>query len=746
MSLPTNVKLSVQGHSRPGDTSHSIPKQAMIVRMTAETLDALQANPRMEFTFGPEPGISIGDAFFPMRPAEENYPHDLYLRASSAAKPMAPLKLYANITGKFTVKKDLATIQNQIQTTTFAAETKKKNRVVTMLPGPPPGVSSSQTTKKGKSSGKAQSATSAFLKPNPQPRPSTSTSARAPSPLPPATPSPLRTAVVKALALKERSFDELVRLVENDGEKGKRKLVELLNQIAEHPKGAKASSQWCLRPATWVEVRPYEWNDLTDPERIQVARTARLTFSNLNIPESDPVWAHVQYRQSAESSMLASGSASSKAAAKSEVPKRGVSSKEAKERKMKPKPDPKAETSMRDERKPAPRPSASKDKDVDRPGPSSATAAAPRKVPGSGFRISKVPSPDQAPPAPLPPASGQASRGRPVDVRMNREPPRPSVPAKPAPPILPPAPVQEKKPAAARIKKIKDVSQVKDLAPVIEYRERERGEITGKDSLKRKKPSQDIDDSDTLPNAVPKRRKTEGMVPTSTPRDLSLPKKPETSLSAPRPIPKTKREPSPLPSGRPQQKAKSDPSSHPAPRPSLPPRPTAGSSSSSHHAHAESHSGSKSSAQNHRTSLSLAKRRERRSPIYTSSEDEGAIRDEPIPLPTPPATTVHPPNRARASQSSNPTRPLPTDRTGLRKKYNATYLKYLASYQQLFAQQSKLESLLTSRDGSTISDSDGDVEVLSPEDTMKLKADHKRYEKELETIRAMFERGESKSD
>jgi RNA polymerase II elongation factor ELL len=251
MSLPTNVKLSVQGHSRPGDTSHSIPKQAMIVRMTAETLDALQANPRMEFTFGPEPvrllhispsihsprlqGISIGDAFFPMRPAKENYPHDLYLRASSAAKPMAPLKLYANITGKFTVERDLATIETQIRATTVAAETKKNTRGITMLPGPPPGVSSSQTTKKGKSSGKAQSATSAFLKPIPQPRPSTSTSARAPSPLPPATPSPLRTAVVKALALKERSFDELVRLVENDGEKGKRKLVELLNQVSLPP-------------------------------------------------------------------------------------------------------------------------------------------------------------------------------------------------------------------------------------------------------------------------------------------------------------------------------------------------------------------------------------------------------------------------------------------------------------------------------------------------------------------------------
>jgi len=120
-----------------------------------------------------------------------------------------------------------------------------------------------------------------------------------------------------------------------------------------------------------------------------------------------------------------------------------------------------------------------------------------------------------------------------------------------------------------------------------------------------------------------------------------------------------------------------------------------------------------------------------------------------MPLPTPPATTVHPSNRARGSQSSSANKPLPTDRHSLRKKYNATYLKYLASYQQLFAQQSKLESLLNARDGSTVSDSDGDVEVLSAEDTMKLKADHKRYEKELENIRAMFattERSESKSE
>ncbi|KAF7361969.1 hypothetical protein MVEN_00541900 [Mycena venus] len=755
MSLPTNVKLSVQGHSRPGDISHSIPKQAMIVRMTAETLDALQANPRMEFTFGPEPGISIGDAFFPMRPAKENLPHDLYLRASSAAKPMAPLKLYANITGKFTVERNLADVQDKIRSTTRAEETKKNTTRITMLDGPPSDISSSQSIKKKKPlNGKGTSANSGlFMKPIAQPRPSISASARAPSPLPP-TPSPLRTAVIKALAVKERSFDELLSLAppERDMEKGKRKLAELLNQIAEHPKGSKSPSQWCLKPATWVEVRPYEWNDLTDAEKTYVARTARLTFSNLNIPESDPVWAHNKFRQHAESSMLASGSASSKpspadrAAGKSDAPKRGVSSKEAKEKKMKQKPDPKTEILMRDESRPAPRPStsATKDREVDdRPSPS-ARAAAPRKVPGSGFRISKGPSPDsQTPPAPPAPTSNQPPRGKPVDVRKNREPPPASLPARPAPPI--PPPVQEKKAAPARIKKIKDAGQ-KDGSPAVESRERdrERGETV---MLKRKKPSQDIDDSDALSGSVAKRRKTDGVVPTSTPRDLSLPKKPEAPSSLSRSLPPKKREPSPLPSGRPPQKSKSDPSSLPPQRSSLPARPTAGSSSSASHTHTESHPSSKSSSQAHRSSSSLSKRRERRSPIYTSSEDEGEIkiRTEPKPLPTPPAATVHPSNRSRSSQSLSANKPLPTDRNGLRKKYNATYLKYLASYQQLFAQQSKLESLLT-RDGSTVSDSDGDVEVLSPEDTMKLKADHKRYEKELENIRAMFATTESKSD
>ncbi|KAK7057265.1 hypothetical protein R3P38DRAFT_2840283 [Favolaschia claudopus] len=764
MSLPTNVKLSVQGHSRPGDISQSAPKKAMIVRMTAETLDALQANPHMRFTFDSEPGILIGEEFFPMRPAKENCPHDLYLRASSASKPMAPLKLHANITGKFVVERNLVNVQDKIRSTTRAAEDKKHSRTITFLEAPPPGVSS-KNVKRRPGPGKATAA--AFLKPIAHPRPSASTSARPLSPLPSAnvTPSLLRTAVIKALAVKGpkgRSFDDLVRLPAVEGDRdGRRKLTELLSQIAEHPKGARSASQWCLKPDIWVEVRPYEWNDLTEQENIQIARWARLTFSNLNIPESDPVWTHVQYRHSVEGSMLGPGSASGaspalRAAGKPDAPKRGVSSKEAKEKKVKPKPDPRAEISARDESKAVPRVSnagAIYEQDLPVQGPSTSHALPVRRGPGSGYKVStKVPSPTNPPPpasVPTPtPTPNPIPRGRPVDVRTNREAPRASLPAKPAPPIPPPMPEKEKKPAAqTRIKKIKDAGQqAKPSGAVAESRDRDP-DVARQEPLKRRRP-QDIDDSDATSGSIVKRRKTDGVVQqTSVVRDSSLPKRPDTSLPSSRSLPsKIKRESSPLPPARPPQKVKSDPS---APlRSSLPARVATVSNPATVRGHTESLPNSKNSNQRHHSSSSASKRRERPSPVYTSSEDEGEIRNERVPLPKPSTTTVPPPNRSRSSHSSNSSQSLPKDRNGLRKKYNATYLKYLTSYHKLFAQQSKLESLL-SRDGSIVSDSDGDVELLSAEDTMKLKAEHKRHEQELENIRAMFamaERSEPRSD
>lgn len=58
MPLPTTGSISLQGHSRPGEGVTTKPKLAMIVRMTEETLDALQNLPtgdRMLFEFGERP-------------------------------------------------------------------------------------------------------------------------------------------------------------------------------------------------------------------------------------------------------------------------------------------------------------------------------------------------------------------------------------------------------------------------------------------------------------------------------------------------------------------------------------------------------------------------------------------------------------------------------------------------------------------------------------------------------------------
>jgi RNA polymerase II elongation factor ELL len=180
MPLPGNGVLSLQGHSRPGDTLHSKPKQAMIVRMSAETLELLEAfpnQPPMDFQFGEntvgsfqylfnqrligEQGIYIGDTFFPMRPLKENTPHELYLRASSVAKPMAPLKLYANVTGKFTVERELGTkVEDKVRDRTLVAEKKRTERKAIMLDTPPPDLAVASGKKR-----KAPAMSSMFRKP-----------------------------------------------------------------------------------------------------------------------------------------------------------------------------------------------------------------------------------------------------------------------------------------------------------------------------------------------------------------------------------------------------------------------------------------------------------------------------------------------------------------------------------------------------------------------------------------------------
>lgn len=156
MPLPSGTPLSLQGHSRPGDTVQTKPKHAMIVRMSAETLEALEdlsSSPVMNFEFGDSPvspsacdsaksnsqsqGIYIGETFFPMRPLKESSPHEIYLRTSSAAKPNAPLKLYANVMGKFIVDRQLGEkVTDKVRQQTIEAKKQHSERQTIMLDVP----------------------------------------------------------------------------------------------------------------------------------------------------------------------------------------------------------------------------------------------------------------------------------------------------------------------------------------------------------------------------------------------------------------------------------------------------------------------------------------------------------------------------------------------------------------------------------------------------------------------------------
>lgn len=73
-----------------------------------------------------------------MRPMKESTPHEIYLRTSSAAKPNAPLKLYANVKGKFIVDRQLgAKVTDKVRQQTMEAKKQHSERQTIMLDAPP---------------------------------------------------------------------------------------------------------------------------------------------------------------------------------------------------------------------------------------------------------------------------------------------------------------------------------------------------------------------------------------------------------------------------------------------------------------------------------------------------------------------------------------------------------------------------------------------------------------------------------
>jgi RNA polymerase II elongation factor ELL len=142
----------------------------------------------------------------------------------------------------------------------------------------------------------------------------------------------------------------------------------------------------------------------------------------------------------------------------------------------------------------------------------------------------------------------------------------------------------------------------------------------------------------------------------------------------------------------------------------------------------------------------------RKSPIYTSTEDEKED-DAAQPSVKGPTTAAHDATTTNKAQQArnNSSQSLPSD-GNLRTRYNTTYLEYLTVIQRLLVQKGRLDGLLKSGSfdsSGSISDSDGDVELLPPEELEVLSANHKRLRNELQTMRDAFERqnkGTSLSD
>lgn len=754
MPLPGTGPLSV--HSSLGNAVQSKPKQAMVVRLSAETLEALESfpnHPEMHFDFGDNPGIYIGETFYAMRAQQESTPHEIYLRTSSAAKPNAPLKLYANVIGKFMVERQLgAKVTDGVRQRTMEAKKAHSERQAILLDRPPiPTPATKHTKRKTPGSGTVMKKTVA---PVDQLRvPSTSSgSGRKVSPLPQNPPSSranadVRRRLVHCLAMQPRQSDDAVRMVggANISVQTREELLKLLEEVAEQTpvkKGDKSPRPWTLKTQTWTEVRPYEWPKLTEAERTSMARQARLALKALKIPEADPAWENVRYRQtgllptvpvpSTQSTMVPSAPLQSDT-------KRPVISKDAKQKAKVDASRGKGEISMKDEsaKVSASRPAISKRDEVEkRPGPSldssGAKAATTRRLPGSGYQAKKT-SQTLTLKGEAPTEKFSASS----DSRPSQRQSLPaSLPRKPASPLPPPPGTVARKTIPVPPKPLKRDDEV-DLE---REREREQRERAKRKEAKLRERESEREKFNREKGAAPStiKRKTtalevegardEGRISGSAPPPKRR-KLEESSSSTVTSSSSRLREPQLLKEHglvHPPPKVKEESST-----------PLRGFSSSQ-----DRQSPSPAKVERPKTNGMSTKIR-RKSPIYTSSEDEGEI-PQSTPQPRRPSSPPAP-TRTDLGTNGNESRhrppaslPLPTDHAALRAQYRTSYAKYLDAFSKIVTQKRNIEAILNG-------ESESDNDLMNPDELMKLTMEHKALKEELETIRGAYTNGTSSS-
>ncbi|KAI6019542.1 hypothetical protein BKA83DRAFT_4307438, partial [Pisolithus microcarpus] len=245
-----------------------------------------------------------------------------------------------------------------------------------------------------------------------------------------------RRRLVHCLAIQPRISDDAVRMAGGA-------IISIAEQTPVK-KGDRSPRPWILKPQTWTDVRPYEWPKLTKTERTNMARHARMALETLKIPESDPAWYNVRYRQPAP---------------QQSEPKPPVNSKDAKQKAKIDASRAKGEISMKDESAKVEKHTSSV---LDGSGTKSATS---RRLPDSGYQAKKTLQPSAlTAQAPTDKISSSSSDPRPTQRQSLPA----SLPKKPASPLPPLSGTQARKTVALPPKTVKRDDQVDS------ERERER--------------------------------------------------------------------------------------------------------------------------------------------------------------------------------------------------------------------------------------------------------------------------------
>lgn len=173
---------------------------------------------------------------------DERTPHELYLRAASANKKAAPLKLFANVVGKFQVERELTKeLREKISGSTQDAVKQRQSRNIVVLDTPldiPP-----NPKKRKDPSASTASMFRKPVKPADIKGPSAATTPIAVTKVPPpSAPSsstkepgvPLRTRVIRCLAASPKPEEELLKLICGQGaSQGQRRdVLDLLQLVS----------------------------------------------------------------------------------------------------------------------------------------------------------------------------------------------------------------------------------------------------------------------------------------------------------------------------------------------------------------------------------------------------------------------------------------------------------------------------------------------------------------------------------